>query len=237
MDQVHSTAAKVISQLVENQTKTAAQFSKLGEILVSDYGKLKSAGTAAGGTTWWNNSSAADVAQNLKMTTERWAYSELLPVAYIAWVPVPLSGYNTGTLTTSNFACWPANTTVTSENMSEFKPFKAEPAGGQLQFASGFTGTPGDVKPTSLLWALAFNQSKDAFLHGDSPRKPPGELVDKLFASPREDGLGLAKALFFTRNFRRRTIGCAHNTPSVHPIPTAAVGPISLPGEPTPSRP
>jgi hypothetical protein len=231
---IESAAPNLGLEAVQTLQDTAQQLPKIGQILVSDYGKLAVAGPGAG-NTWWDSDVSSNVLDFVEGGMLGWAYSNMLPVAYQGYLLQPgvggEDGSNEALSTAQVYKCW----TQGNFGNSSYEPFKSLPStgSGELAVISADGGPQGYI---GTIWALGtkINRFKDNTT-SKVVSVPTQDLTDPLFqpyvpdtATTNGGGVGLYKPWFFADNFTRQSLTCGvqQNPPQL--------GPLEPPGSPTP---
>ncbi len=186
-------AADLGAQLETTYLNDNTRMTHIGEILVSDWGKLKAAASNAGPSGPWNWTPAMNqLAINaITAATTQAAYKSLFPLAFTFYNvvdnthPEPNAAVGSGSTgssvpsTASAFKC--AKDYVPpfhSLSYNVFAPFRGEPANGQLSVITG-------AGPGRQLWALG--TLSHYFLNGrnaqDTTGTPPSSLTNAMFGN------------------------------------------------------
>jgi hypothetical protein len=168
-----STAANQLGEELANRYLEAwEQMGHVGDILVTDWGKLRTAAARAK-TDWaWTTKDTADGVDAVIAATQRFVYKALFPLAFVPYrfgdQQVPYAGvYN----------CFGV-----PESVGDFKPFAGEPNGGvTIVTAAG---------PTTDVWALG--KADEQFLQTNAQYRDPNgvlpqSLYNDLFNNPVSD--------------------------------------------------
>jgi hypothetical protein len=206
---------------------TTDSLRHLGEIFVSDWGKLQAAGAGAGGP--WSLSVKAEetMEQSLAVSTSQQLYPALLPLTYDQWVVSPYftetnPGGPTMKIPHNPYKCKEYKPDYESEKYSH--PFESEPVGGTAISVYRPGGKPGSEQPPAKNFTAPFtlrglkNGGDNLEVHKIEPREghravvihhdgsnPPSSLIDPLF-QPISGGeanpnfpryLGMSKTAFY----------------------------------------
>jgi hypothetical protein len=206
---------------------TTDSLRHLGELFVSDWGKLQAAGAGAGGP--WSLSVKAEetMEQSLAVSTSQQLYPALLPLTYEQWVVAPYftetnPGGPTMTIPHNPYKCREYEPAYKDEKYSH--PFEGEPVGGTAISVYRPGGKPGSEAPPAKNFTTPFtlrglkNGSDNLEVHKIEPRdghravvihhdgsNPPSALIDPLF-QPISSGeanpnfpryLGMSKTAFY----------------------------------------
>ncbi len=154
-----------------------------GDILVSDYAKLKAAYDKTRNDPDWSagTTSAATAASELELSARRLFYEALLPTVYMAW---PLPGASSAGECRYLYY-WDDDL------------YFHEPATAQIRLVDKLTATAPAPQPLVVTWALS---TKGANRRANR-HPPPASLTDPLFKPISPDdptALGMFKPWFFT---------------------------------------
>lgn len=175
---VHSAANQLGAQMAHQQTAYVQWVGRMETILLSDYGKLSTVGTAVGSDlTWaWQPSTTIDSITALEAGARASAYSALIPVAY--------GGYNlkpgttlTGSNDTSSYICDQPNYYNPHD-----KPFAPVLAQNQFHAATSFS-TGG--QQTDQAWVIA--SLPEWSTHSAQVITPTASLTDNIYG-PQSTG-------------------------------------------------
>jgi hypothetical protein len=174
-------ASELGTELANSIVATYEQLGQVGDVLVSDWGKLQSASQRAadsspGGWAWSddNPDDTAIEATALTATTQRLAYEALFPLVFNLF-----RIGDEGVTDARGYACHGKPYMVDHEVFPTFYPFANQPNGGQtVVIGSG---------PATYLYA--FGKTDEQFLlvdpaDRDSDGNPPQSLIDQMFSTP-----------------------------------------------------
>ena len=190
MGQVQTTADGLATELVNSYKRALYGIDEAGDLLVSDWGKLKAAFDLANSNPF--TTAATGTAQRgLELGAKRSFYERLMPVGYLAWQ----LQYKGQDMILGPVACYPG-LAFTNRYVA-----RDEPLSGWIRLVQN-----PDTRDT-VIWALATRQNKF------DRRPPPASLTDQLFAPLSPDNttdLGMFKPWFFTQNFTGEdTLDCS----------------------------
>lgn len=165
------------------------QLDQVGQIIVSDYGKLMAVASKV--DSEWNLGSVGSAREALIRAAKQTIVETLVPLAY----PVLYDLGRIGGLQARNWNCF---YTVFTTNHKYL--FKHEPEGGQVVERFPAHGqNQGDWIPVMAIGAThTVGRQEDAYIPA-----PPGDVMDPLFKPVAAGGVGMVKLEFFTpRLFR-----------------------------------
>ena len=182
-------AGKFSEEFVKRYELLSSQLGRVGEILVSDRGKL--AAVADNPIYAMNEEAVAAAKEGLAASGSQWGYSALLPMVYEA-IGLEKGEQQNNPLPTeaSKYSC---EFFEHGGGSGAYNPFKSAIAGGQVT-----TKLP---QPTL---GLLVGAGSELPIQGDPESRPPTpseELMEELWKSKVEGGLGLYKPWFFHSTF------------------------------------
>ena len=182
---VRTAAAKLGVELANRYQTAGDQLDGLGQILVSDYGKLMAVAGKVDADPNWIIRTPGAAREQLIRAAKRTISEALIPVAY----PVL---YDLGRVPHLNAGHWRCIYGFLSERVKYL--FDRNPNGGQV-----VQRFPGGWEPVMAVGAVHATGSQGA---ARIPT-PPATVVDPLFAPPALGGLGMRKLEFYSpRLFR-----------------------------------
>lgn len=158
---IYDRADMLGSDLVKRYTSQAATIGHLEDVLVSDWGKLQTAGANARGDWAFDKQATTIVRQTLALSATREFYESLLPLTYTQWAIDPNAtgatddprfGPSARTLPGRSYRCWSSGDDPTNPPRSH--PFEDAPAGSLHYSVVHGWNAPGSVTPPA-----AANQS------------------------------------------------------------------------------
>ncbi len=195
---IETEARDLGSQLQQRYQQVSKQLPRLADILVSDYGKLETAGKAVQDQWSFDTDSENASGAALKKTTQRTIWKTLFPIAYRDDTLNP-TNLNTDPKQARDYKC------VVDEGNAGYtgKPYSSEPDGGQEYIRTGFKGK----QRQSRLHAFGV---KGGSPHDDGFRVPNSKVTDPLFSRDKENPLaaGFFKLEFFDRYPKSQQVHC-----------------------------
>ncbi len=178
----------------------------VGDLLVSDFGKLKVAGPLALQGAWnISNDERQMIQTNLQLSTEQEFWGALLPTGYTLYSLQP--GHNNGDpITPGNYACY------YPDAEQSYHPWSKDPSSAYVQAPVEYHGSKLVTRPWALITDLGLDDEDD--LDGLGYKTPPASLTDQLFINPDSEtkngqaGVGLSKPQFYEANFHRKSVSC-----------------------------
>ena len=191
--------ADFASELAETYLDASKGLGLIGEILVSDYGKLTA--VKEDGLLGINEKTLAKLEEALGPGSQSWSYEKLLPTSY---EPVTLkTGLNLDKVLPENATEYLCTWSERYGLYGEYKPFEKASNYAQLRTKS----------PSSYLGVMVQNGST---LPGntsspENPRTPGSKLLEKIFKPESESGLGqyapwFWRSAFGTPSAKERTV-------------------------------
>lgn len=187
--------AELAGELEDALSAQLDGFDHVGDILVSDRGKLEATAGLAEGDLAWTGQETSTVAKAMTLSTKRWAYGRLLPRAYDLWRVTGVHG------DAKALECRKPN-----KFRPAFYPFDGEPDSAQLAALVEFVELDGLRRPFAVHEAWALGTS--GIMHDGGGSVAPASLTDPLFRDIASGGLGLEQPWFFARNFSLRDANC-----------------------------
>ncbi len=161
LGQVEAAASGLAAELENNYVSSLAAFQLIGDIIVSDYGKLKAVGNASTcDPNWaWNLAVAQSVNQYLALSAKQFAYNTLLPIVYPIQLFLPSGNVrypNTSENTVCQWWCYDDY----SEN--DYTP-ACDPTPAEWMFwVSGLSGSGDNLSQTGVLYGIGTLTSRIA---------------------------------------------------------------------------
>lgn len=198
---VEAKADQLGLELADRYTTISDSLEHVHDLLVSDFGKLQAAYRAAAGD-WKLNSAEIYTIQNaLPISSKRWIYGALMPVAYNVYGLGGTSNSGSRLWDPYYYECW----TSATSHVNRF-----EDADWSTYYSSRHEN--GVWYARILSTYIDFTDSSHQYLseHNDNST-PPTWLTHPLFSSLQQgDGnLGMNQPTFFARNFPLNYIRCA----------------------------
>ena len=183
-------ADEVAVQMAKNYRAASNGIGRVGELIVSDYGKLKA--VAQDPNLALNAKAVAATAEPLESGAKQWSYGALLPVAYEA-VSLQKGEQQNNPLpkNAAEYTC--ESYEAGTQSSSIYNPFHSASAAAQYR----------TELPSPTLGVLVINGSQLP-IQGDpeeNPRSPTAKLMEPLFAAPEKGGLGLYVPWFWRTAF------------------------------------
>jgi hypothetical protein len=182
-------ADEVAVQMAKNYRAASNGIGRVGELIVSDYGKLKA--VARDPNLALNAKAVATTAETLESGAKQWSYGALLPVAYEA---VSLrQGEQQNNPLPKNASEYSCEFYEAGGGSGAYHPFGSAPEAAQYR----------TELPAPTLGVLVVNGS-ELPVQGDPeehPRSPTAKLIEPLFAAPEKGGLGLYTPWFWRTAF------------------------------------
>lgn len=182
-------ADDVAVEMAQNYRAASNGIGRVGEVIVSDYGKLMA---VAQNPDFALNSKAVEAStETLESGARQWGYGALLPVAYEA-ISLQQGELQNNPLPqkASEYTC---EFFEVDGGSGAYNPFESAPEAAQYR----------PEQPTTTLGLLVVNGS-ELPIQGDPeqhPRSPTAKLIEPLFAAPERNGLGLYRPWFWRSAF------------------------------------
>jgi len=172
----------------------------LGEILVSDWGKLRA--IQESGLLGFNNKGYAKSLEALKYGTEQWSWQKLMPAAYEAIKIEPGSLNEPLPEHAGAYRC----VYKFGRDYPEYNPFGGTPEGAELKIAQA-------PESIGVLVIKGSRLPSGGSLEAHYPKTPTQKLMETLLNSEAKGGVGLYKPWFFRDAFDypakgTRTVSC-----------------------------
>ncbi len=169
---ISTTVDDLSTVLAANYVKAYQQMGQIGDLLLSDWGKLQTAYRDAAGPWGWNTQDDDAMSDALAASNQLWMYEALFPLVF--------SLYRFGdqhVADARSYTCFREND-VTS---GTFQPFASEPNGGNTVVLGG--------GPLTDVWA--FGKANQIFLKADDDERntdpdgmPSQQLFEQMFTDP-----------------------------------------------------
>ncbi len=192
------------TQVSELQEKLEARYKattdaldRAGDILVSDYGKLITAGSYVQNRWSFNTDSRNALGETLERGAKQMIWKALMRIPYVVDT-LNRTDLNTDPGVAQHYAC---------RNIKEFDPYAHEAPNGQQRIVAGFSGSKRQYKLQAMFdSSMRPNGDHVPFSGG---KVPPASMVNNLFSS-RDDAnaVGFYKLEFFQRYMGHRNIHC-----------------------------
>ncbi|MDW5594499.1 hypothetical protein VSS74_09140 [Conexibacter stalactiti] len=217
---IHDRADMLGTDLITRYTSLRDTITHIEQLLVSDWGKLQTAGRNSIGAWALNPRVSTTLRQSLALSATREFYASLLPLTYTQWVIDPNAtgatddprfGPSARTLPGRTYRCWGENNDPT--NPPRTHPFAKNPAGSLHYSVVHGWNAPGNTTPPAaanqsyfMLRVLKSSDDPmdvrtDSWRSGlptiwDGGSNPTSALVDPLFAPVnRSDTSGMPTQL------------------------------------------
>jgi hypothetical protein len=195
LGRIQTTTAQLGNDLLARYTAARSGLSMLGQIIVSDYGKLtKVARESTGDPAWIWPADDTLIRTAMRKGAKRYFYAQLLPLVYVQY-------HLTGPTRANEWYCKRSSTGYHAP------VFQDEPDSGQYVAIDRYRDGPFRADTS----ARALGQADVTGRFASQPnaaKPPPASLMDPLFRpldrDPASDNLGLDKASFFERVFTTR---------------------------------
>lgn len=195
LGRIQTTTTQLGNDLLARYTAARSGLSMLGQIIVSDYGKLmKVARESTGNPAWIWPADDTLIRTAMRKGAKRYFYSQLLPLVYVQY-------HLTGPIRANDWYCKRSSTGYQAH------VFQDEPDSGQYVAIDRYRDGP--FRADTSARALGQADVTGRFASQPNAAKPaPASLMDPLFRpldrDPASDNLGLDKASFFERVFSTR---------------------------------
>ncbi len=184
-------AADVAVDLGQNYRTASGQIATVGELVVSDYGKLKALATDPALSGFTSNS-AEGMTGKLETGSRQWAYETLFPTAYEALNLEPGQFNNPLPDGAGAFECLGVESGDAGPTEERYMPFSPSPD-AQIH----------DDAPAATLGVLVERGSRLPVSGGEraTPRSPAASLLEPLYKPVPQGGLGLHAPWFWRQAF------------------------------------
>jgi hypothetical protein len=211
---VHAEAAKLGVELATRYEEISENLSHVGDILVSDWGKLRTAAKAVNGAWAVSETGKSDLTRVLTASADREAYTSMLPLAYGEYLLAPES---TGTNSTPSAEPWTYSCYDDSFEAGHTRPLAEAEGnpGSWIAYPFELEGDAGRGFTTNLQPRVLAIEADITQNEGISPiikHEPivlPTTIGNHLFESLESGGLGLDQVVFFANPaFERWPLDC-----------------------------
>ncbi len=184
-------AADVAEDLGQRYRTGSGGIATIGELVVTDYGKLKAVATDPN-LAGFTSRSVAGMAERLETGSRQWIYETLFPAAYEAVNLVPGELNKSLPAEAGSFECLWVESGGFGPTEERYKPFSPA-AEAQYRYDS----------PGPTLGALVERGAKlpEYAGHKETPRSPPSYLFEPIFKPVLNGGLGLYEPWFWRQAF------------------------------------
>jgi hypothetical protein len=178
---VQDKSSELAADLVDRIQNTVDNLDQLRDVIVSDYGKLKTVGSNAGNIWAWNDTAQQDTINTLTLGADATFYENLMPAAYDLW--------DFGSSTGGQYTCGKGG-----DNGIQ-TPFPHMPGSDYFGFITGFnTGSNGQPAPVVDYRGMAQSSFNS---------EPPSSLTTPMFEpTSTAGGIGMNPEWFLLRNFK-----------------------------------
>lgn len=201
-EMVNTTAAELPAETARRYQSASEQFGQLGDVIVTDYGKLSKAATST--QIQIDETTISKSIGELMAGSYSFAYKRLLPIGYNAY-GLPFSGLSPTANTPQQYLCnWGGGI--------KFEPFKFSGPGTWIPLSSDNPRLAiyGNDRPVMLALGEKYPESR-----GSHVQVPPSSLVNPLTQPVTFDDQGTPQTFgqylpwLLRHNFAQRTFYCA----------------------------